>query len=314
MEIGWIAFILIGLWLIAYVWVRSRSQHGTSMLTESSHSFEVPIWYDSEIGEYKCILEFRPESAKFENENSTSRFEVIPDTGSRLLLVSGPQCRSCSVSGGLWNRNLGIPTDPTLRTIEYVGGQSTTYQVHDGYLTEVDFPIRVGVATASNRQFRPENILGLSGEDTDDAFLKTWPRKRVVFVFDQRRLYLGSIPKHLLGIIAQSSKSFPMEFGIAPGIKIMGGSLHSDHSEISISSGRVLFDTGTTQSLAEIEMSGSSLDLNTGDSTLSIPLSEFPIVKAPFPLPHGVVLILGNRHLRNFNLDFDYDQKTLTLF
>jgi hypothetical protein len=159
----------------------------------------LPLWWDSGIGVYKTEI-------KLGWENLYRKFTVIPDTGSNILIISGPECNKCVPDMGQWDYSIGHQESSTPQIIRYGGGQTTeyilwraklmNYDLNNQYSPEVTF----GVITSSNiPSGSPQNIMGL--QPNGHGFLSNLSHlsidRSIMFDFPRGQLTIGNLNNEL---------------------------------------------------------------------------------------------------------------------
>jgi len=318
--------IAIGLGFAIW-WFRYRTVTYPTLIECDSdpERIELPLRYDSSIGVFRSQIRLGDL-----NGNSIP-FSVIPDTGSSILIVSGPECSGCP-SDGVWNPELGFPGEGHGR-IRYGGGQANTYRPWQAHLLtgERATPVNFGMVTsATSPDSRPVNVMGI--QETPHGFLSTiCGEKTVVFDFPRGKLYLGSADDVLYRPNQTRHYEFtmhrPSRGPAYPKGRILG--MWLDGIPVPHPPKWGLLDTGTTNTFLNGPV-GSQLQ-----SARRVEI-EFEAVTDPhhpdinssnriiFESPPGSVetnvldipdtLLIGNRWLRQYGVGFLHDSDRFILF
>lgn len=124
-----------------------------------------------------------------------AKIEVVPDTGSNILLVNSTKCQGCDINDGNWNPEHGEKVSFLAREIRYAGGQKSTYNLWKAYLMNYgpdrEKEISFGVVSNLSSKFNPENVMGLQ---PNSGFLsQLCGPKMILFDFPKSKLVIGDI-------------------------------------------------------------------------------------------------------------------------
>lgn len=160
---------------------------------------KLPLWWDQSTNLYKTRISLGTYD-KFRS------FDVIPDTGSNILIISGPECKRCVPEMGQWDYAIGKEITSKKEIIQYGGGQVTEYIPWKSHL--LDFgsqEVTFGVVTFSNvSNGSPQNVMGI--QPGSSGFLSELKHYDIMFDFPRGNLIIGNIPNN----ISNRRLSFPM--------------------------------------------------------------------------------------------------------
>jgi len=322
----WILIVIILVLLIFYFSPRLLCRFPPlRSCSGSENRLSLPLWLKG--GVYMTRLHLG-------DNNHTLPFDVVPDTGSNILIVSGPLCSQCNRQDGIWNPSIGQDIScGIVEEIRFVGGQRTSYLRWRAQLLDyspskqIDFGVIISSITPDGS---PLNVLGLQGEHSSGLFGKGPPfldslcgEKNVLFDFPNEKLYIGSISD----LVPQHAKQFSL-FKPSWGIAFTLGRI----TQIKIDDNRVapsitprfgIFDTGTTLTIVSRDLSyqlvGShQVELFFESNTSTNPVSV--IFNSPAGsvdnghLPFGSSMLLGNIWLRQYSIAFKHEPDIIIMY
>lgn len=287
---------------------------------------ELPLIFDPYNGIYRTKIHLG-------DENNSIRFDVVPDTGSSILIVSGPECANCPRQDGVWNYSLGRRAG-SQGVIRYGGGQETRYipwrallrdydrpdDATDGPGKEVDF----GVITSTlSPDGRPLNVLGLQGEGP--GFLAgVCGEKTVIFDFVHSKLYLGKSDDVLSrAAFKRTFKLLKPPAGPAYILaRIKSMKINGNPVPAGIMPEYAVLDTGTTNSIvspglgqllrnpAQVEITFDNGDTTGSSVVFSSTPSNVDVDRIYVPN----AMMIGNQWLKNYGIGFLHDQDQIVIF
>lgn len=253
----------------------------------------------------------------------TLTFNVVPDTGSRELIITGPNCQNCDRSGSVWDFAIGSNVSGGFdHQIMYAGGQSDRYIPWRAILKdytdgkEVDFGV---VTSSSTPDGDPMNVLGLQ----DGGFLDDLcGNKEVLFDFSHGRLYIGNVspmipPTAQTFTLNEPSSGIRFAMGKVVGLAIDGQPVASN-----LVPTLAILDTGSTDTYVTPDLLKL---LNNGRHTVTVTFDNngqsTPVTFTSTAnsvdtehLPFANSIVLGNRWLSQYNLAILYDQRQIKMY
>ena len=235
--------------------------------------------------------------------------DVIPDTGSSVLLVSEPEGRGNTVD-----------TTEKLHRIKYLSGQITYYEFARGQLIHDngDIEVDLGIVRSHRGSSEHYNVLGLQPDHRGKSFLASLPRGWVVFDFPRGIFGLGNVADIIRDPIATWSfcsheKGYLMSHldGITiNGVEIPGAS-------------DVLWDTGSTLTSVPPLLYDHLMSL---PNPLIITLT-FNGISIPFQCSHDSInrllpskryppdlIVIGNRWMCQYGIAFNFRTMMMSAF
>lgn len=256
--------------------------------------------------------------------NRSISFNVVPDTGSNTLILSGPNCQKCDRGDGVWDPSLGSNVSGGFNhRILFAGGQTTTYVLWRALLLdyiggkEVDF----GMITSSGTpEGTPLNVLGLQ---RNGFIQQLCGPKNILFDFPRGQLYIGNIndkipPNALTFTLDESEGSIKFVLGRITSMNIDGRPVPP-----SITPRRAIFDTGSTNTYVSYDLlkylsPGSHRVEITFDNEGSTPTTV--IFDSPAgsvesgSLPISSSMMIGHRWLSNYAIAFKYENHKIQMY
>jgi hypothetical protein len=253
----------------------------------------------------------------------TLTFTVVPDTGSRELVIAGPNCRDCNRSGGVWDFAIGTNVSGGFdHQIKYAGGQSDSYipwradlkDYTDG--KQVDFGV---ITSSASLDGDPLNVMGLQ----DGGFLDNLCGNReVLFDFPRGRLYIGNLGS----LIPPTAPTFtlyepPSGIRFAMG-KVTGLAIDGQPVAANLVPSLAILDTGSTDTYVSPDL---LTLLKNGRHTVTITFDNngqsTPVTFTSTPnsvdteaMPFSNSMVLGNTWLSQYALALLYDQKQIKMY
>lgn len=292
-----------------------------------SEDIVLSLWWDNSVGSFKTRIRLGDNSKFFD-------FNVIPDTGSNTLIITGKRCSNCNPREGVWDPSVGQSVGEN-KTITYGGGQTTTYTPWSGmlYTNSGKLPVNFGVITSSSTpEGSPQNVLGLQSK----GFLSSLSGSeipKVTFDFIRGQLIISPPPnKRSSGFLLNqplTGTSFEMveypwssndiKFVTA---KLSSMSINGKQLPDAVIPHYVLFDTGTTFTIVSKKLepyfqSRNTLTL-TFSSGVTTPNKTF-VFNPPEnsvrqePLRDDDTILIGNLWLRDHVFVIDYPNNQITL-
>ena len=290
----------------------------------------LPLIFDPSIGVYRSTI-------RLGDSKGYVDFSTIPDTGSSVLIVSGPECKSCNPRDGIWDYRLGQNVSNGQQgVIRYGGGQKTIYIPWQAQLMNYDHNYRLGqngetFGIGKNVNFGviketfspdglPVNVLGL--QEKAGSFLDgVCGEKTVIFDFPRERLYLGQWDEILFDPKKKRSTfDLSQPKGNGPQYPIATiKSIEIDGEVVKTSIPRnAIFDTGTTNTIVSAEMARMlggrrevtfNFEKKVDDGspstvTFKIPPGSVEVGQISYPSS----IIIGNRWLSQYGVGFRHDQ------
>ena len=327
--------ILLGALIVIFILRKPKVPAGMQLLTESESSnsrLESSLWFDDRIGEFKTLIRLG------KSVDQQVAFEVIPDTGSHILIVSGPECVKCPVEKGMWKDSLGTLTQ-LQGTISYGGGQVTKYRVWKSNLVDYDNqPINFGVITDSmfkdsNNVQEMQNILGLQDGHITSTFLSQLKEPRnVVFDFPKSRFYIGQVDDILESRIVSSWNLIAPQRGLLyPLSFITEMTINGVEVSKDLMPTVAIWDTGTTRSMVDPDLyaylSSLSASLPSFNFNISFAKTFTDVVvsnKTNFnsglsligteKLPFKRAILIGNQWLSQNGIGFLFSNSRIVIF
>ena len=334
--------ILLGALIIIFFLRKPKVHTEMQLLTKSSYNnsrLESSLWFDDQIGEFKTIIKLG------KSVDQQVAFEVIPDTGSHILIVSGPECVKCPVEKGMWKDSLGTLTQ-LQGTISYGGGQVTKYRVWKSNLVDYDNqPINFGVITASmfkdsidnsnnsnnsNNVQEMQNILGLQDGHITSTFLSQLKEPRnVVFDFPKSRFYIGQIDDILESRIVSSWNLIAPQRGLLyPLSFITEMNINGTEVPKDLMPTVAIWDTGTTRSMVDPDLYAYLSSLSSPNFKISISFakmfSDTLSNKTEFnsslsiigteKLPFKRAILIGNQWVSQNGIGFMFSDSRIVIF
>ena len=193
--------------------------------------------------EWRCFLT----QIHLGDATHTIAFNVVPDTGSRELIVAGPKCNGCDPTDGIWDFSIGQDVSGGLNhQILYAGGQSSEYVLWQADLKdysdtkEVDFGV---ITSSTSSQGDPLNVMGLQeGGFLDDLC----GPKEVLFNFSQGRLYIGNISPMIPASALTLSLQEPSSGILFVMGRVTGFAIDGQPVATNVVPQLAIFDTGST--------------------------------------------------------------------
>lgn len=197
---SWLWLILLGLIFLLFIgglflsrggnYNTNLNPFGESKLNScvgTETRLEFPLNFDTYNGVYRTKINIGDQTGDYVT------FSVIPDLGSSILIVGGPQCVDCNRSDGVWNNTLGKNISDGKESIIRYGSQTSTYLPWRAYLRNYNVAkeINFGVITNSDsNDGRPLNVMGLTHKE--NGFLEgVCGEKTITFDFKNNKMYLG---------------------------------------------------------------------------------------------------------------------------
>lgn len=323
----WI-YLLIFILILFLLFFLHRSKSKNKRLDQVANLFlpsgiSSPLRYDSEVGEYKIRIDL-----------GGIPFEVIPDTGSHLLIVAGPQCSTCRDEKGVWNPILGEKIDPHLQEIEYYGSQKTYYTLWKATLNQNGKVIFGVIEKSTINVGYSENVLGLQFSSTlpkKKSFLQSFSGpKKVLFDFPSSSFHLGLNPSSLESYLHSRKiiDTIPIHFlGHRTLILLPIASIQINSLPTKWKPNWAIIDTGTTMTLVEPQLYKYLLasQKSTESKEISIHFASEKEKAISFPfyhiksagsngLPMKNVILLGNQWLSRYGLYIDYEERKFSFF
>lgn len=291
------------------------------------------------------------------NKEYKTVIEAVPDTGSTKFILSGSDCEGCDPTDGVWDTRYGTQLSSYPRQVTYGGGQVSTYYPWRGYLygyknssgqpnpKEIDFGL-----VYKNRSpfYSPENVIGLQPK-SDGFFSSLCGEKSLLFDFPNNKLVIGDLDNYLPGIVGgnggdshkrvitfgmfTAEGSVPFIIGKVKLFQLIDTLNKRIDLPYDLIPRRVIFDTGTTQTLVRPELyrylkrynetetndivaidfqfQEKRLD-NIRDDILFPVDSRFLDLSESHILKEGDMLI-GSGWLRRYGVGFDYDREKIII-
>ena len=178
-----------------------------------------------------------------------SEFEIIPDSGSSMLIVTGLNCSTCDKRDGQWPSS---PNTEETDNFSYGGGQESAVTISTGLLNK-SIPIRFGIIEETKSiSDKPENVFGLICFPNDyNSLENSLPSSiaQVYFDFISWRLILASSNYNL---IPNNIKKYRLERTEDKYcLPISSFSIRTEQNKIYNYNNitRVLFDTGSNYTM-----------------------------------------------------------------
>lgn len=227
------------------------------------------------------------------------RYEVIPDTGSSILIVDNPN---------------PPPALDSIHKIKYLGGQVTRYVPTEGILKGCSFPVPYGHILYHSDSIAPQNVMGLQLKRHKkgrlrpflDAFFERSLYHQVQFDYPGGTFSIGKVPER--------AARWTIPFFI------------NDHgciiSQLDQEPGYCLWDTGCSHTMYENPDSvrGQSvvtIRFRTHDAPVEVPFTNQADWVDPLPDRQklfGVpLIIIGNRWLQTYCITFDFIKQVVTI-
>ena len=288
---------------------------GVSFIPKNSNKyFQSTLWPDSSIGEFKINL-------RLGNEKTFETFEVIPDLGSPVLVISGPECINCNPNKGMWSSPLGLDLNRKKKKISYNGGQVIHYDLWKTTLPDYDAqPAEAGVITRTTvSKGESENILSLQSKSGFISSLGS-PQK-VIFDFPQQKFYLA---KHLDDVLKDrvflstslSCPSSGFRYALSP---IVSMSVNGQSLPDSVCPSWALWDNGSTRTIVDSDLYSylstyypsdpSKFEVefpHSGSSTQKISFISTPYSVGSGELPLSKTILIGNSWLSQYGFGLDF--------
>lgn len=291
---------------------------------ESKISFS--LIFDISIGVYRSRV-------RLGDSKGYVDFSTIPDTGSSILIVAGPDCQQCNPEYGVWNYDLGTSVSDRRGVIKYGGGQKTIYLpwqaqlLNDDYDQEVNF----GVITETfSPDGIPVNVLGL--QYRRGSFLDGFcGQKTVIFDFPGEKLYLGKWkeilfnPHKQISTCSLSSPHFGPAYPLAK-IESIAIDEKGKFKKLSVFPENAIIDTGTTNTIVSAEIAQElkekkevkikfkkekrKVDRYSSSVIFKIPPGSLVVGQRSYPSS----MIIGNKWLSQYGVGLRYEQDQLVFF
>lgn len=316
-PVGWLfGAIFVILVIVIIIWVARLSYKPPPLQPCNTNDplLQLPLWRNGGVFLSRIHLG---------DATHTITFTVVPDTGSRELIVAGPNCNGCDPSNGVWNFSIGSNVSDGLdHQILYAGGQSTQYIPWRAYLKDysdnkqVDFGV---IANSKSPDGDPLNVMGLQ----EGGFLdELCGNKEVLFDFSNGRLSIGNVSP----LIPAGASTFTLQEP-SSGIRFVMGhvtglSIDGQPVTANLVPNLAILDTGSTDTyvspdLLKLLQNGSHTVMitfdNNGQSTpITFKSTPNSVDTESFPFPN--TMVLGNRWLSQYNLAILYDQHQIQMF
>lgn len=275
----------------------------------------LPLIYDSNNGVYVTQVKL----GNADGQGVT--FTVIPDLGSSILIVSGPNCSACNPAEGIWNLSLGHQIGQNqMGTIKY-GSQVTHYIPWQGQLLnypnggkEVNFGV---IVDSQSSDGKPMNVMGLTNKP--NGFLEGICGKKIItFDFSNQKLYLGEYDQPVKFSIPFVESSTGPEFIMSEiqSITINGESLPSN-----VVPKYAIWDTGSTDTFLSPALFNAfsqkaaqqQVDISfTNGQHLVFTSVPQNISSANLPMSNS--LLIGNYWMRQYNFIIDHESMNVSIF
>jgi hypothetical protein len=279
-----------------------------------NETLDLPLTYDMSNGVYLTQIKLGNEDGRGVN------FNVIPDLGSSILLVSGQECRQCNPRDGIWDPSLGENiSNGNIGTIKY-GSQLTRYIPWQAQL--LNYPgggkrVNFGVAIDSvSNDGKPMNVMGLTNKV--NGFLEGICGKKIIsFDFTKGRLHLGEFNQQLLKTIPFVESPSGPEFVMSEiaSIKINGININLSGVKYAI------WDTGSTdtflppalfnQFMQQRPSQQVEITFKNGES-LTFTSERNNISSSTLPVDGS--LLIGNYWMRQHNFSINHENMTVSTF
>lgn len=291
------------------------------------------------------------------NNNYKTTIEAVPDTGSTKFILSGTDCEGCDPSDGIWNTRYGTRLSSYPRQVTYGGGQVSTYYPWRGFIygyknsskqsnpKEIDFGV---VFKTRSPFYSPENVLGLQPK-SNGFFSSLCGEKSLLFDFPNSKLVIGDIDNYLPGIVGgnggnghkrvitfgmfTAEGSVPFIIGRVKLFQLIDTEGNKINLPPHLIPRRVIFDTGTTQTLVRPELLRylrKHNDTNTNDiAAVDFQFQEkqldnirddilFPVDSRLSDLSESNILkegdmLIGSGWLKRYGVGFDYDREKIII-
>lgn len=342
-----IFLFLLGIGLIYYLSTRTsdpseifnsnndlNSNNNLSDICLTKPPITFPLQYDNINGVYRTTVYIG-------SGDHFIPFSVIPDTGSSILIIPGPECKECNENNEIWDYRLGSSIGNKLGIIKYGGGQTTTYRPWKAELRgglndttsqrNVVFGVIIGTMSPDGR---PVSVMGL--QERKGGFLSEICGERTVtFDYPLLKLHLGKyVPQR--PIISQFNLNQPTNGPAYPYATVLQMKVDGKEISSSIAPNYVIFDTGTTNtfispSLNNILQNGKEVEFvfesrtsrdslinkdsgitESSKNSLSFNIDHSSINVGPIAMP-GAILI-GNQWLKKYGISFRHEDDQFVIF
>jgi hypothetical protein len=317
-PVGWIIGVFLILVIMGLIiWMVLRYDYKPPPLQPCNTDqplLELPLWQSGGVFLTQIHLG---------DATHTIAFNVVPDTGSRELIVAGPNCKGCDPTDGVWDFSIGQNVSGGLsHSILYAGGQTSQYVLWQAYLKDysdnkqVDFGV---ITSSSSSEGDPLNVMGLQ----EGGFLEDLcGAKEVLFNFSQGRLDIGNISPMIPATASTFSLQEPSSGILFVMGRVTGLAIDGQPVAANLVPQLAIFDTGSTDTYVSPDLLKL---LNTGNHTVTITFdnngSPTPVTFRSTPnnvatesFPFANSMVLGNRWLSQYNLAIKYDQKQISMF
>lgn len=323
MEPGILILFILIIILICII-IRTKTNNIVSFIEKDSY-ITLPLFWSDVALKTKATLS---------TDEYQATFDIIPDTGSNIMIVSGKGCQGCDPKKGEWDLQHGVPINgKQLKTIRYSGGFVSDYYIWSAkYLNGRDgmgpgLGIVFGVIVKTNS---PQNVLGLQPTRSDTnqreeiSLMDSLGAKVATFDFPKMELILEKELTHIPPKKIQNT--IPLVFTPSPR-RIPIADLKSityQSKTLNFKDQKVLFDTGALWTIVPANIydkvfSGlppkitsrirGELLLTFHNSSTDVPMVcplEY-VVKGP----NRGDMIIGSKWLQKYLVAFDYPSKRI---
>lgn len=282
-----------------------------------SRTVELPLRYDNSTGVYMTKI-------RMGDDNKSMFFNVVPDTGSSILLLNGPNCDGCNSADGVWDTSVGKDmSNGQTGVIRYGGQQVTIYtpwrgKFFDDNLDDTDgFEVDFGlIRKSTSPDNKPLQVLGIQG---GKSFLQALCGDRIVTLdLPAKKLILGAtdvtngktVYKTSM-VPSPSAVNFNVNRIIS--MKVNGTTVPSPNYAV--------IDTGATQTLVDSGLGNYLKTPGTVEITFAGPNGNVVI---PFNNRSGTVsaertpfpssIVIGNRWLSDYGVQLDYENNEINYY
>ncbi len=288
---------------------------------------ELPLIWDRSNGIYRTNITLGDKERQI-------TFSAIPDTGSSIAVLAGPECQGCNPRDGIFDTSLGTNvSNGKTGVIRYSGGQQNFYvpwralfqEDGNGNGRKVNFGV---IVNTNSPDGRPLNVLGLAAEG--EGFVsQLCGEKTVVFDFPRLKLYLGPSDDILFANpdTVRTFKLLTPQPGTAPPFtlaRILEMKVNGRPLPDSIVPEFAILDTGTTNQIVprnlasalrvngQVEITFESYPGDDYPSTVVFNNTASDISVGQLLVPDS--MMIGNSWLKQYGVGFQHDIDRTVIF
>lgn len=337
--LGAVVLLVVAGFLGWWWWTREKEEKGVNSERNPSTSYPAKSKSIAQAASvpgqnFVMPMRYHPGWGEFVVQISLSGtdFEVVPDSGSEILVVAGQGCQGCN------QNELGVWPQPAqegqMHSIVY-GSQSVKFQWTQGNLSGASKPIAFGaIYSASSSSGPVMNIMGLqptaaswsrytilqqlaANEGIEEVITFDYPKQ--LFALGAYDIPAGAAWAPLLSTsAAQQLAQKPMTIPFYMIDVSQSPQLASTGVKVAI------IDTGTTDTLipssalSVVKREGLDLIFSNGQKISWTPAQaqQFVTPTAPADTQQWgtAVMLIGNRWLQRYGVQFDINQQRIVFF